>query len=208
MFGTLLSGIADIGGLISGNQQADRNYELQKRQFQYQQELNRIQMEREDTAYQRKAADLIAAGFNKNMAVEGSGSQSAPSKVGEAPQHSRDYDYSSRVIQAMTARQMMADYSMTKAQELYLKQQRLQSLAATRLDNASARRQEIDNIKWENIPFSPSDSTISRTGGRIVQLFKNEYEHRGLGRWLAELRFGKEAVDAEYARKARSSKKR
>lgn len=54
------------------NKKQQENWE---KQFSYQKELNNMLMQREDTAVQRKAKDLQAAGFNKLLAATG---ESAP----------------------------------------------------------------------------------------------------------------------------------
>lgn len=87
--GTAISGIANAITSGIGNSQnrkiAEQNLAEQKRQFaenmafqreqyEYQKQLNQLQMDREDTAVQRNAADLQAAGFNKLLAAGGTGS--------------------------------------------------------------------------------------------------------------------------------------
>ena len=65
---------------------AEKNFGLQQEQFQYQKDLNELQMQREDTAMQRQVADLKAAGFSPLAAIGGSGSAAGSLNAGTAPQ--------------------------------------------------------------------------------------------------------------------------
>ena len=73
-----------LGTMISG---AKLGYDIFAGERSYGQQLkyNKLLTEREDTAYQRKAADLKAAGFSKNMAVSGPGATAGALKVGTTP---------------------------------------------------------------------------------------------------------------------------
>lgn len=80
--GSFASGIANS---IIGSKYAKKNYELARDMANYQKELNRTIMEREDNAVQRRSADIKAAGGNPALAymngVSGAGaggSVSAP----------------------------------------------------------------------------------------------------------------------------------
>lgn len=64
---------------------ADRNYEFQKTQWEYQKKLNNLAMQREDTAYSRAVQDLKNAGLSPLMLSSGAGSQALSS--GNAPQY-------------------------------------------------------------------------------------------------------------------------
>lgn len=80
--GNFASGIANT---VVGSQYSKKNYELARDMANYQKELNRTIMEREDNAVQRRSADIKAAGGNPALAymngISGSGaggSVSAP----------------------------------------------------------------------------------------------------------------------------------
>ncbi|WP_295163595.1 hypothetical protein [uncultured Brachyspira sp.] len=75
-----------IGDLI----QNKKNFNLQKEQFNYQKELNEKIMQREDSAIQRRAADMKEAGFTK-WGASGSPAASTPVTSAPAPQSNIDF---------------------------------------------------------------------------------------------------------------------
>lgn len=99
------------------NKQQQKNWE---QQFQYQKELNNLMMQREDTAVQRKARDLQAAGFNKLLAATG---EAAPvsgmttfggNAGGEANKIS--IGKIAPIAEIMQVRQMRENIQLTKAE--------------------------------------------------------------------------------------------
>lgn len=123
---------------------ADRNYDEQVRMndwnikqqeeaFQYQKDLNELQMEREDNAVARRVADLKASGLSPTLAA-GSSASATPVRAGTAPQGvapQRESPSDIKVQEAMFRSQMqkekmalamsmvgnMADVSQTFAQK-------------------------------------------------------------------------------------------
>lgn len=87
--GSAISGLANsaVGASATALQHeiALKNYQLDVDKFNYQKELNQLQMDREDKAYQRKVADIVAAGGNPALAFEGAGSVSSPLTSADAP---------------------------------------------------------------------------------------------------------------------------
>lgn len=67
------------------NQTDQKNYKLQKEQFEYQKSLQQTMFQREDNATQRRAADLQAAGLSKTLAA-GNAAQAGPVVKTDVPQ--------------------------------------------------------------------------------------------------------------------------
>lgn len=86
LFGSGFGDFQDFWDDYTGRGIAEKNLKLQKAQFDYQKQLNDLQMMREDTAYQRKVNDITSAGFNPILATGGSGSPSTALHAGPAPQ--------------------------------------------------------------------------------------------------------------------------
>lgn len=87
MIGSILSGIGSIidtgYNIYSSEKNNAWNKDFSERQFQYQQDLNKLIMQREDTAVQRKVKDLQAAGMSKWLvAGQGAGSGGSVSSSG------------------------------------------------------------------------------------------------------------------------------
>ena len=91
----LISSIANLASTAMSNQ-ANRDINLQNIKFQeqnleYQKGLQQQIFEREDTAYQRKVNDLIAAGINPAVAAGGSGSAAGSIVNTQAPHNDMRY---------------------------------------------------------------------------------------------------------------------
>lgn len=84
IFGEEYGTLTDLWNNFSGKTSkdiAEKNYNLQREQFDYQKQLNDLMMEREDTAYQRAVKDAQAAGLSASSVSGGaaaSGANSAP----------------------------------------------------------------------------------------------------------------------------------
>lgn len=65
-------------GQLSAEKQNEQNLAFQREQLDYQKQLNQLQMEREDTAYQRAAVDAQAVGINPMALAGGNGASSSP----------------------------------------------------------------------------------------------------------------------------------
>lgn len=100
---------------------ANKNFGLQQDQYNYQKELNTLQMQREDNAMQRQVADLKAAGLSPLMAS--GGSQAGQLVSAPAPQINADSAFANRSAayqdiyqRKMQARQFSTQMNLQNAQ--------------------------------------------------------------------------------------------
>lgn len=141
MIGSIISGASQLinSGLSIHNN--ERNYAMQKqaldfnqdmatKQFEYQKELNNLQMEREDNAVQRRANDLSLAGLNRLSAAGQSasaGNMVSSSATGGSAQNTAGaeikLDAQGLMNQAYNAMKMKQDIAQSQAQEKLLEKQ-------------------------------------------------------------------------------------
>lgn len=128
----------------------DENIRAQQEAFDYQKELNAMQMEREDTAVSRRVADLKASGLSPTLAA-GSSASATPVHAGTAPQGVapqmatpsdikvqeamfREGLAKDRMALAMTVLSNMADVSRTKAETELIRAQKDRYVAETPIE--------------------------------------------------------------------------
>ena len=148
---------------------SERNLAFQKENLAYQKELQQQILNREDTAVQRRAADLKAAGINPLLAAGGAASSGAAVQT-TAPQASAKTNFAQT---AMALHRMKIDNSMTHAQ---------QQLINENANNARKQGELLDmQIQWykdnpsfaPGVPYTPSmvNFTSNRLGTAIGEFF-------------------------------------
>ena len=98
MASNIAGAAAPYVGMYLDNKNAEANLAMQKDNLAYQKWAQQVTWDREDSAAQRKAADLEAAGLSKTLAAGSSASTSAPIKT-EAPQ--KRMEYTDKIVQGM-----------------------------------------------------------------------------------------------------------
>lgn len=129
------SDLLAIPNFITNTVLGAKNYQLQKKwneqqqknwqtQFDYTKKINELQMQREDNAIQRRAADLQASGMNKLMAA-GSEAQAGTltSFTGNAGGSAPQLDIPNPIEAYLNAKQSQANIANTEAQTALIRNQ-------------------------------------------------------------------------------------
>lgn len=146
--GSIISGIGGIGiGIANSVSNAEinkKNYELQKDWQNYQKQLQREIFQREDSAIQRRASDIAAAGGNPAMAWETGNGASAGSIVDTSAPQQAPYDYS----QLMNSSLAMFAGGLKQFQEARLMDAQIKNLSAvTDKTDAETITEEIRQLQ-------------------------------------------------------------
>lgn len=146
--GSIISGIGGIGiGIANSVENAQinkKNYELQKDWQNYQKQLQREIFQREDSAIQRRASDIAAAGGNPAMSWETGNGAAAGSVVDTSPPQQAPHDYS----QLMNSSLAMFAGGLKQFQEARLMDAQIKNLSAiTDKTDAETITEEIRQLQ-------------------------------------------------------------
>jgi hypothetical protein len=128
-FESVASAIGTLGSFAGGLLSSGLNYGLQRDQLNYQKNLQQQIFSREDTAVQRRAADLQAAGINKQLAA-GSAANAGAVVNTSVPQLSgvaKNFAYLTQALalknEVLNGRRTQADIDRLNAETEHINQQ-------------------------------------------------------------------------------------
>lgn len=179
LFDSLSGGLSDLGNFVSSNPLAAsavalspvmaastgtnlfnsymswKNYQLQKDKYQYDQNVQQTTWNREDTAVQRRANDLISAGMSPVLAA-GNGAASGAVVSTTAPHMDKIDDVGQNVLNLIT---MANNIATSKTQQ--------------DLNNANANRLNWDTSWYSKRDMPTNMSELGKNAGFLTGAVEN-----------------------------------
>lgn len=190
-FGAILAGIGSaVGGLATGlgfiNQKKanDLNYQLQQENLSYQKQLQKLMMEREDNAVQRRLNDLKSAGLSPTLAA-GSAASAGPVISTSAPQRVSDLNGYLALAQVGTMianqqkAQTEADIARQRLKQTQLDTKYLEDKGLSPMEVNQDWKSRLVNLlypKLENAFFG--EDSKSGLFGAILELLQKDLNDR------------------------------
>ncbi|HIV98406.1 MAG TPA: hypothetical protein IAB12_01330 [Candidatus Ornithospirochaeta avicola] len=167
MFGSIFGG-------LTGAYESYKNYELQKDNLEWQKYVQNQNWERADTAVQRRAADLQAAGLSKTLAA-GSGAETGDVVSTSAPQSS----IVDQLLKGMSLMKAMreadnvaAQTAQMEANTKYLQQQYATSQSQEALNYANAAMMD-QRTEYYGVSTEYTRELVEQAEKRTEQILKD-----------------------------------
>nr|WAE43583.1 MAG: DNA pilot protein [Microviridae sp.] len=161
--GSIIGGVGSLGNLGSNIASNVINYESMRNNLAYQQQLQQQIFSREDTAVQRRVADLIAAGLSPTLAAGSAAGAGSVISTTAPKLESSQLDLSS-MLTAINAMKGQADITLTQAQTELAKFQMEKAKADTNKIVSETGEQDFDNALMRFLGYNP------RHAGQVGQI--------------------------------------